>query len=251
VESELITTAKDPADIPIISSSLKFAWDTTWQRFFSLLAVMLVVTGVPMAITFRMDDWLRVVIVQVYGSFLLGGMWLMFISVAEGSRFRFQTLFSRPLQFWKFIVVNILNYVIVIAGLILLVVPGVMWAVQFGVVQQVLADENVGPIEAFKRSSQLTKGHRMKLFVWFLACLAIIFVASLVAGIAAAPFSLMAKTFDVDFKDAIKITVTLMMMPLMAFFYLAWSHVYFQLHEASEARTTREAQPTQHTDEQP
>ena len=230
----MITSQQTSTDVPAIGSSLKFAWDTMWQHFFSLLGVMVVVTGVPAGITFFMNEWIRAGVIQVYDSFLLGGMWSLMIHLAEGFKFQFSTLFSKPLYFWRFIALNIMVYAIVIVGLILLVVPGIMWAIQFGMAQQAMSNENLGPIAALKRSSQLTKGHRMKLFVWFLSCMGILMVASMLAGIIAAPFSLVSKTFDIDFKDAIRITVTLMMMPLMAFFYLAWAHVYTQLSGAME-----------------
>ncbi len=49
-------------------------------------------------------------------------------------------------------------------GLILLIVPGLIWAVAWSLAVPVCVLEKLGPIKSLGRSARLTKGHRWKLF---------------------------------------------------------------------------------------
>ena len=50
-------------------------------------------------------------------------------------------------------------------GLILLIVPGIIFSVMCQLYTFLIIDQGLGPIESLKRSAQLTKGSRMNLFV--------------------------------------------------------------------------------------
>jgi len=63
-------------------------------------------------------------------------------------------------------------------GLILLIVPGIMFALRWSVALPACVVEGLGPLASMKRSAQLTKGHRWKLFGIFL----LLWVVSALAG---------------------------------------------------------------------
>jgi uncharacterized membrane protein len=66
--------------------------------------------------------------------------------------------------FWKFVGGNLLSGLIVIGGMILFIIPGIIWAVMFSFVSYLIIDKNLGPIEAIKESARITKGYRWALF---------------------------------------------------------------------------------------
>lgn len=63
----------------------------------------------------------------------------------------------------SYLVTSVLYGLVVAAGFVLLIVPGVIWAVQFGCAYFVAADAKLDPIEAMRESSRLTRGARWHL----------------------------------------------------------------------------------------
>jgi len=90
-------------------------------------------------------------------------------------------------------------------GMLLLVVPGIMFAIAFAVVAPVVVEERVGVIEAFSRAGQLTRGARWKIFGLALLILILIWLIEAVVGVIAIllfqrgydPFSLSLILFNV------------------------------------------------------
>ncbi len=53
---------------------------------------------------------------------------------------------------------------IMLVGLVLFVIPGIVWAVKYSLWQYVLVNENVSAREALKRSGEITSGYKGMLF---------------------------------------------------------------------------------------
>lgn len=66
----------------------------------------------------------------------------------------------------SFMAVSVLYVLIVVAGLLLLIIPGIIFALMFGQAVMVIADRGLGPIAALKESKKLTEGQKWRLFVW-------------------------------------------------------------------------------------
>ncbi len=81
----------------------------------------------------------------------------------------FKRLYSSGQRVGNYILSHFLYWLIVAGGMFLLVIPGIIWGVQFSFAGFVVVDEGLGPVEALKRSSQLTRGHRTDLFLFWLA----------------------------------------------------------------------------------
>lgn len=78
-----------------------------------------------------------------------------------------------PQPFWRFLGAQILAALIIVAGFILLVVPGIIAAVGLGFVPYAVIDRGAGPIEALKQSWHITTGHKWQLFLFGLVLLGI------------------------------------------------------------------------------
>lgn len=66
--------------------------------------------------------------------------------------------------FWKSFIASIIYRLALILGGILLLFPGYILALRFGQFQQLIVDRGLGPIQALKASSALTKGYKLQLF---------------------------------------------------------------------------------------
>ena len=67
-------------------------------------------------------------------------------------------------RFFPYLLTSLLYSLIVAGGMLLLVVPGVIWAIQFGCASFLVADGGIDPIEALRESSRLTRGAKVQLF---------------------------------------------------------------------------------------
>ena len=69
-------------------------------------------------------------------------------------------------------------------GMILLVVPGIILALMWAFVPCILADKpGTSFVDAMKLSAQMTKGHRLTLFLFFIVCALVAFAGALALGI--------------------------------------------------------------------
>ena len=80
------------------------------------------------------------------------------------------TLFDANGCFWRFVGVNLLYGLIVLAGMLLLIVPGIIWSIMFCHCKYFVVDKGMGPIEALKASAKNTEGVKWELFglIWVL-----------------------------------------------------------------------------------
>ena len=59
---------------------------------------------------------------------------------------------------------SLLVFVLVFLGFMLFVIPGIILSLMMAVVWPVVLAENIGPVEAMRRSRELTKGHKWGIF---------------------------------------------------------------------------------------
>ncbi len=77
----------------------------------------------------------------------------------------------------------ILYAIVVIAGIILLIVPGIILAVRLRFYTFLIIEKNLGPISALKESWAMTKGHTWELFLFTLITVALNLIAVVLLGI--------------------------------------------------------------------
>ncbi len=85
--------------------------------------------------------------------------------------------------FFPYLLTSVLYGLVVVGGLLLLVVPGVIWAMQFGFAAFLVVDAKLDPIEAMRESSRLTHGVKGRLFVFGLLLGLVNLVGALALGI--------------------------------------------------------------------
>jgi hypothetical protein len=81
--------------------------------------------------------------------------------------------------FWRYLGAGILFVLICVFGFILLIVPGMIWSVKFGLWPYFVIDKGLGPIAALKASARTTMGIKWDLFGLGIVCGLINFVGFL------------------------------------------------------------------------
>lgn len=90
------------------------------------------------------------------------------LKFCDGQKPEFKDLFLAYPLFFKYLFASILFGLIVSAGIILLILPGIIWAIQFSFFRYFIVDKELGAIESLKRSSAITKGSKWDLFIFTL-----------------------------------------------------------------------------------
>lgn len=77
--------------------------------------------------------------------------------------------------------VSIVSTIIVGAGFFLLVIPGIVLALMFAVAVPATVVEGLGPIEALRRSRELTSGHRLELLALAILLLIVMWLITMLS----------------------------------------------------------------------
>ncbi|MDR2432007.1 MAG: hypothetical protein LBD99_07145 [Candidatus Margulisbacteria bacterium] len=85
--------------------------------------------------------------------------------------------------FWTMLGVYILTSLIVSVGYLLLVIPGVVWALTYALAPLLVVDKNLSVTQALAASRRYTTGHRWTLFLWYLAVGALNLLGLLLVGV--------------------------------------------------------------------
>lgn len=72
-----------------------------------------------------------------------------------------------PLLF-TYIIGGSLYFFVVSVGLLLLIIPGIIWGLKYCLFDLIIIDTGCGPLEALTKSGQLTYGHKWKIFSFIL-----------------------------------------------------------------------------------
>jgi hypothetical protein len=100
----------------------------------------------------------------------------------QGEKITFGVAYRHSLKtFWPVFWVSIVRALIVIGGLILLIVPGVIWALRYSFTTQAIVVEGKRGREAFRRSKELTQGKLLETLIDFATLGAIIKYAIFIA----------------------------------------------------------------------
>jgi hypothetical protein len=100
----------------------------------------------------------------LFSTYLGLGLVRCCLSIASGDGATIATLFSQGPKLIKALLASLLFGLMVMAGLLLLIVPGIVLMLRFAFYQEAIVDRNLGVIDAFKYSAQLTQNNRLNLF---------------------------------------------------------------------------------------
>lgn len=91
---------------------------------------------------------------------------------------------------WRFLIANFLVTLNIIVGLILFIIPGILYALKYYFVSYLIVDKDMKPREAMKESGRLTKGVRFKLISLSVVYFLIAILGFLVFGVGVIPASI-------------------------------------------------------------
>ena len=187
-----------------VSECIRFGWETFKKRGWFFVGMFLVYSiagwlvspvsaipgGIVTAISNETVGNIVAFVVSVALNVLIGIGWIAFILKAHDNPESAGIAdFWHPQLFWKYLLGTFLYYAVIIVGLVLLIVPGIIFSIMYMFIPYLIVDKGMSPVDAFRESKRITTGHKWDLLVLLFATLAItvlgaicLLVGLLVAG---------------------------------------------------------------------
>lgn len=175
------------------SEAVLFGWNTLKKNLeflVCLFVIILAMSGlmglVMSSFTEEAPNELIIAASVIFGAAnVLISMGVIKISLkfCDQDQARFSDLFSAYPVFLKYLAGSILYGLIVLLGLLALIIPGVYLAVKYQFYDYLIVDKKMGPLEALKKSSQLTQGVKWNLLLFWLFLVALNALGLLALGI--------------------------------------------------------------------
>ncbi len=164
-----------------IGEAVRFGWETMKTNLGFFVVVVLitwVADGIPSGLqSLFYDSWALVIILSLIGMVIGLFVNMAYVRIgllfAGGEKAEYADLYLSYPLFWKFLVGSILYGLIVLGGLILLIVPGIIFAVKYQFFMYLIIDQGMDPVESIKRSGEITQGVKWDVFVLDLAFMGI------------------------------------------------------------------------------
>lgn len=168
-----------------IREAISFGWVTTKANlglFIGLTVVLVVVSGLGGAVSAAVPilGWAASLILDVI---ITMGVIRILLKFVDGGKGEFQDLWANFDMILDYIGAAVLYSLITIAGLILLIVPGIIWGIKYSYFGFLIVDKRCRATEALRQSAALTQGAKWQLFLLGLAFFGINLLGALCFGI--------------------------------------------------------------------
>jgi hypothetical protein len=160
-----------------VSGVFGYSWEILKKFFPELLLVFIVemLLSLPMGFTgvffnmnyfssFTMGFFNFIYAFVVLMPISYGVSWV-FLKAVRGEPFRVTDIFFAYQSFWNILLANFLVGLIVGAGFILLIVPGIIFACKLAFVPYLVMDEKMEAVDAVRKSWNMTRGHTGTIFL--------------------------------------------------------------------------------------
>ena len=140
-----------------------------------------------------------VAVVSLLVGFLISiGLIYITLKIYDENKATYKDLLEPAPLLWRFIGASVVYTLIVIAGLILLVVPGIIWAIKYKFYKYALIDEKLGAMDSIRKSRDITEGEKWHIFLFglVLALINILGALALFVGLfVTIPITIMATVY--------------------------------------------------------
>jgi hypothetical protein len=177
-------------------SAIRFGWETFKKRpwFFigSVILIViayLVVGGITNAIDAALGGGpeeptgVGSIVSMILGTFIGMGITAFSLAAHDSPETVGYGALWHPQPFWRYFAASILVSLAVVIGMLLLIIPGIILGLMFMFATYIVIDRGVGPIEAVKESSRITKGYKWSLFGFSLLLLLLNLLGLLALGV--------------------------------------------------------------------
>lgn len=188
-----------------IGESISLGWKITKENLWFLVGVAAIVgffSWIPSYINEKIGQNAGSIIIStvfyLINTFIAIGTIRIALNLLDKKKAAYSDLLSDDKTFINYVLGSILYGLIVLAGFILLIVPGIIWGIKYQFYGYLIIDKKMAPVEALKKSAEMTSGLKLELLVFDLALVAIIllgFLVVFVGALVAIPITWLAAAF--------------------------------------------------------
>lgn len=193
---------------PEAGRSYSIGWKMIWIYFVELLVITIIysiITGPFSGMQWSVNEhksiqfeWYYVPLILfgiAYAVFIAGpitySVKLSFLKAVRGERIEIKDMFSIfQKNYWNAVVANVVVGVIIGIGIIMLIVPGIIFACRLAFVPYLVVDREMDVMDALRVSWDMTRGHGWQIFLMGLLTVPIV-IAGLVCLFVGVLISLM------------------------------------------------------------
>lgn len=175
-----------------VGEELKFGWEAWKKRWAFLIGIVLfsmILPLIPQLIlaaiseTADLAKFVLSIIHFVLAIIASMGFWTIAIKAARQEPYSFSDFFSTVHLFPSFLWAQILFLLVVAVGLVLFIIPGIIFALKFCLYPFFVLDRSFKGIESLKASNQAVYGKKWDLLVFMIVVLLLDLLGLLVLGI--------------------------------------------------------------------
>ena len=186
-----------------IKESIKYAWEKSKEHMELVLFTTLLILAVGSLTggfggNNQNDFSLIGLIAIIFGMIIKIGYNKIFLRIYDGETPKFVDIFKEYKTFWKYLGVSIIYPLVILGGLILTIVPGIIWAVRFSFSSIIVIDTKSGPVAAMKESYAITKGSFWEILLFWITMMLLNILGLIFFGIGliiSIPISVMAYVY--------------------------------------------------------
>jgi hypothetical protein len=156
-----------------IGQALRFGWEKTKEHLWFLISVILIVlviVALPQALQAAIGDnhpvlSALIALSSIMLQFIVTlGVLRIALNIFDSKKADLSDLFDATHLFFKYLWASIIYCLICLGGLLLLIVPGIIWAIKYQFYPYFIVDQNGKGWESLKKSGAITHGHKWHLF---------------------------------------------------------------------------------------
>ncbi|HEX5131348.1 MAG TPA: hypothetical protein VFX92_02545 [Candidatus Krumholzibacteria bacterium] len=180
----------NPRGLPL-GESIHFGWTTLKTAAIFIVGVTLAAWLIPTLIeeagkkAFEHGPrhfGMSLIVYAVSSTFCLG-LAKIYLRFRDGEKPIFENLFDGLARLHVYIGATVIAGIAVVMGMVLLIVPGIIFMIRLWFVGFVVVDERTGPLDAIQRSWDITRGHTMDLLLLFLLLVGLNLLGAVCLGV--------------------------------------------------------------------
>jgi len=164
--------------------AISYGWTSVKKDlwYFVALALLVFIAGsIGSSTTRGTSGW------DIIGFFLTAlttcGTTAIALSYYHGKQLPISALFTTFKPYWQVLGASLLLGLGTVVGLVLLIFPGIYFALTYQFTITIIVDKNLGIIEAMRESKRITQGKKMSLLAFDLTMLGVIILGALCLGV--------------------------------------------------------------------
>ena len=153
-----------------LGEAIGFGWKTATGNlwfFIGVMAITLAISGLQNVLTGGEPNLITALLGLVFAvvnMIVTMGTMKIALKFCDGQKGEYSDLYNMYPMFWGYLGAAILYAIMVVAGTVLLIIPGIIVAIQFGFFGYLIIDKQMGVMDSLKMSSKVTNGAKWKLF---------------------------------------------------------------------------------------